>query len=416
MADEFKELPSSPTAALLRRAQEAMRGVGDDPSRSWWLRGPAKVADALIGEAPEGLDDIASGMARLKRPSYQESWMGANQPLVDAAGITPVGGAAKASFLGARMMRQVGKLDEFKDAEDVFLRTGTPPPGWFVHPGADKAGPRLMKYEPQQYDDYALFDLKQALQNDYPLTLDAEDVLGAKSDYLKAYNRSIGPKTGGNRLSIEVDPDKSKTSLGTYKHDQSKVVLRPNLLKQSAKYSGLYTGLKETLGHELSHGAQAVEELPTLLRGANLEMYNFSPRVEKWAKSWGDADKAPYKVQDSGKFSPDIKGQTPNDAAAAILRQRLMHLDSRGFPAKQYLGNPGEAAARGIQRVEVERSQRDVGGTSEALLNKLLRDSMAQANLETVSKHNVSSIDDEMRLLLNQFRARQARLAKKGQP
>jgi hypothetical protein len=413
MADELKELPSSPTAALLRRVQESAQRVAGDPSTHWWPKTSATVVDSLIGRAPEHLDDVASGMFTVKRPSAQESWVGANQPLVDAAGLAPVGGAAKASFLGAKMLKSIGRGDEYLEALDYYRRTKTPPAGWFLHPGSDATAPKLAKYEPQQYDPYTLRRLIEGLEDKDYVNYDAEDLLGS-SDWLKAYNRTTVGGKGGRRLSVATDPDPSRTSLGTFLQKESKVVLRPRLLT-SANRVGLdpHTALRETLGHELTHGAQMAEELPSLMRGANTTMYDpRSTPVMDWAAGVGTPSATPYAQTVGGKLAAKVTDQTPEEAINSVVAARLNRMATKGSKFDLYNANPGEAAARGIQRVEVARS-RDPS-MSEGMINRILAREMEQAHLQSRANPSISTIDEEMRTLLAQLRQQQR--LKKGSP
>jgi hypothetical protein len=401
MADELKQLPSSTVAALLRQAQEAARGVGDDESRSWWLRGPAKVADALIGRAPEHFDDVASGMFRLKRPSYQQSWAGANEPLVDALGITPTPGVGTASLMGAKMLRAVGREDEFRQAMDTFRRTKTPPPGWVVHPGSPRGGEWLMKYEPPQFNPSTVRALEDAILDSRAVSYQAEDVVG-DTDFVKAFNRT---NASGKPLQIVVDPDKSRTSLGTFRSKDSSVVLRPRL---GDRIFSSPAAVKETIGHELTHAGQEASGLPSMLRGANRGVYTYDDTLAKWLDSISPVRN--YRLLPENKRggqAVDIGGLGPTDAAAAILRRQFEDMRASGLPMTHYQGNPGEAAARAVQEVEVARER---GGSqmSEAMVNRLLQNSMENAHLQAGSQKHSFALYEEMKDLIRKFNAQQA--------
>ena len=392
--DSLKALPTSRVAEALRRYQELAVLAAGDPSRPLFMRGVASVADALIGRAPEGLDDIASGMARLRRPAQHESWVGANEPLLDAAGLSPLApgsGASKAVLMGGKMLRAVGRGRAFREASEHLLDTGDAPLGWIKHPGTPRTHTgSLMKYEPMKLRlDVAksdIFGKSPALD----VTREAAYYF-EPNDFIDAFAR-----TTGNRLKIVPKSSKSR-GLGSFfpadgeVHVGMRTLLRPSGTPEAE----IDLGLRDLFGHELAHAGQSASGLVKNQRGGTPRMWEALS-----AKDLPD----PRELQ--------VASDLPMDAAAEIIRRRMAASESRGTPFQQYWDNPGEKVAQTMGGLASKEGL--AGGWTPTRRNYERRQAMLAAERESRTTPTVEDIFEEARILQKQLEARRA--ARKATP
>ena len=97
--------PTSRVGKFLEGIQRRMREFRENagPATPEVAKGGAAVIEALIGRAPEAYADAAAGHPVLRKPNAQQSWMRANEPLVDAAGLVPGGGTVAKGAQGVQM-------------------------------------------------------------------------------------------------------------------------------------------------------------------------------------------------------------------------------------------------------------------------------------------------------------------------
>jgi hypothetical protein len=383
------------------------------------------VADALIGRAPEHLDDVASGMFTVKRPSAQQSWVGANQPLVDAAGLVPTGSASKAALLGGPMLKALGKTDEWKHAVDVVRRTGTPPPGWVVHPGKASPEVSVMKYEDTPFDEGMLDKVISMSQNPgSPRVKTTAAKLMPGSEVVEAYNRylSTHPKRGNYpdwpaELEVRVNPrliehpeasfsqhSGISATMGRKDYAPGGVPLdltRPPVAKAS---------LKALLEHELTHGSQVASNLPHAMRGGAPS--NYSPKES-------EINRAMYLLDQQGQLPHPkvLKGPDgPEDFARQVRDARILKMNFRKeTPFDMYKANSGEAVARAMERMAFNKAMA-FEPPSPAATNYQLRRQMETAKNDAFDYPTYDDLDAEMMQLWDKFERIRSQQRTKGSP